>query len=47
MMCYRIVERKKDLFWGTPIKRTHREIVVLTLANSELLLEIVKGKELV
>ena len=40
-------ERKKNLFRGAPIERTHREIVVLTLANSELLLEIVKGKELV
>ena len=42
-----IWERKKNLFWGTPIERTHGKIVVLTLANSELLLEIVKGKELV
>ena len=42
-----IWERKKNLFRGAPIERTHREIVVLTLANGELLLEIVKGKELV
>lgn len=42
-----IWERKKNLFRGTPIKRPHREVIVLALANSELLLEIMKGKELV
>ena len=41
-----IRESEKNLFRRTPVKRSHRKIIVLTLANSQLFSEIIKGIEL-
>ena len=41
-----IRESEKNLFRRTPVKRSHRKIIVLTLANSKLFSEIIKGIEL-
>ena len=35
-----IWERKKNVFWGLPIERSHRKVVILALSNSKLLLEV-------
>ena len=40
-------EGRQDLFWGEPVKRTHREIVVGTFPDSKLNFEIFKGIEAV
>lgn len=42
-----IRKSEQDVFRRAPIERTHREIVVLTLTNSQFLFEIVKGIEFV
>ena len=47
MMCDKVGERKKHLSWGKPVKRTHGEMVVISVPGSELVLEVGKGKELV
>ena len=39
--------RKKDVFWGLPVEWSHREVVVLTLSNSELFLKVCEVIELV
>ena len=40
-----IRKREKELFRRAPIERRHGEIVVLTLTNSQLFFEVVKGIE--
>ena len=40
-----IRKRDKKLFKRTPIERTHGKFVVLTLTNSQLFFEVVKGIE--
>ncbi len=42
-----IRKRRKDLFGRAPVERTHGEIVVLSVPDSKLLLEVFEGKELV
>ena len=42
-----IWESEQDLFGREPVKRTHREIVILALASGKLLFEVIKGVELV
>ena len=39
--------RKKDVFWGLPVEWSHREVVVLTLSDSELFLKVCEVIELV
>ena len=49
MMCYKkgsAREREKKLFRRAPVKGTHGKIVVITLANGELLLKVGKRIEL-
>ena len=41
------MERKKDLFRRAPAERAHREVIVLSVPNSELFLEVLKRIELV
>ena len=38
-------EIKKNVFWRFPIKRSHREVVILILPDSKLLFEIFKRIE--
>lgn len=47
MMCYRFGERKKDSFRRLPVERSHREVVVISLPDSKLILEIGEAIELV
>jgi len=41
-----IGERKKNVLGRLPVERSHREIVVLSLSDSELLFKVCKVKEL-
>lgn len=43
MMSYRLLVRKEDRFGGVPVERSHGEIVILSLSDSQLLLKISKG----
>ena len=47
MMCDRVRKRRKGLFRREPAEGTHREIVVFSVPDSKLLLEVAEGKELV
>ena len=39
-------ERKKNVFRREPVERAHGEVVVLSVPNGELLLEVLKGIKL-
>ena len=47
MMCDNIRERKESLFRRTPAERTHREVIILSIPDSQLLPEVLERKELV
>ena len=40
-------ERRKNVFWGFPVERSHRKVVILALSDSELLFKVSKAIELV
>ena len=42
-----IGKRRKDLLGRVPVERTHREIVVFSVPDGKLFLEVLKGIELV
>ena len=46
-MCYNIRKRKEGLFRREPGERAHREIIVFSVPDGKLFLEVVEGKELV
>ena len=46
MKRYRVRKRKENLFRGKPVKRTHGEIVVVSVPNGKLVFEVIKGKKL-
>ena len=47
MMCDNIRKRKECLFRSEPAEWTHREVIILSVPDSKLLLAVVEGKELV
>ena len=47
MMCDRVRKRRKSLFRREPAERTHGEVIVLSVPDSKLPLEVAEGKELV
>lgn len=47
MMCDRNRKRRKNQFRGAPVERTHGEIIVFSIPDSKLFLEVFKGEELV
>ena len=46
-MSYKEREGQEGLFRGVPVKRTHGEIVIVSVPNSKLILKVGKGKEFV
>ena len=43
MMCDRKGKRKEDVFGRCPVEGTHGEVIVLSVPDSKLLLEVLKG----
>lgn len=45
MMCDTFVEKRKDSIRRLPVERSHGEVIILPLSDSELFFEIVKRVE--